>query len=153
MTKSLTVVLFKPFKHITSGLCLTFSPINLSHPVLLKPPRILQFSSLEVGSAKDLITGEFGVLIAPPRLVGPIPGEWMTRWIDSWISTVTLNYQLFPKILKRITFSSFELSWSKVSVGKASAQKNILDQLVAAKRRRSKFRSQIHFQVHLRGGR
>ena len=32
-------------------------------------------------------------------------------------------------------------------------QKNILDQLVAAKPRRSKFRSQMHFQVHLRGGR
>ena len=84
---------------------------------------ILQFRLLEVGSAKDLITGEFGVSIASPRLVGPIPGEWMTRWIDSWISTVTLNYQMFPKILKRITFNSFELSWSKVSVGKVSPQK------------------------------
>lgn len=75
MTIAQNVVLFKPFKHITSGLCLTFSPINLSHPVLQKPPRILQFRVLEVGSAKDLITGDFGVSTPPPVWSAQFPGS------------------------------------------------------------------------------
>ena len=91
---------FQTFEAHHFRILLNISPINLSHPVLPKPqgPQIHpeSFGSLEVGS------------ITPPRVVGPIPGEWMSTRVDWFINfqPYTIQNQLFPEILKKGSYST-----------------------------------------------